>query len=177
VWIRTRADTNSCSEPFAVVPNTLSPSEAAILVLRCVRKASECYRGRTRERGSRLWDACFPASAERAKERASERARESERERESERARERSTARRWLVVVWLAVVSSADGLYAVALRTGVAARPRRPGARSGLPCPVPACGRRGSQAAAGPGSHCGMEFGRSRTGPRCLRGGRKKGLV
>jgi hypothetical protein len=26
---------------------------------------------------------------------------------------------------------------------GVAALPRRPGARSGLPCPVPACGRRG----------------------------------
>jgi hypothetical protein len=34
------------------------------------------------------------------------------------------------------------------------------GGRSGLPCPV-ACGR---LAGAGLGSHCGVEFGRSRTG-------------
>jgi hypothetical protein len=46
----------------------------------------------------------------------------------------------WLFV-WLATVSSADCLYTVLLR-GVAACPRWPGARSGLPCPVPACGRR-----------------------------------
>jgi hypothetical protein len=58
----------------------------------------------------------------------------------------------------------------------VAARPRRPGARSSLPCPVPACGRRGRLAGAGLGSHCGVEFGRSRTGEGSS-GGRKRGVV
>jgi hypothetical protein len=47
---------------------------------------------------------------------------------------------------------------------GVAARPRWHGARSGLRCPVPVCGRRGRLLGAGSGSHCGVEFGRSRTG-------------
>jgi hypothetical protein len=37
------------------------------------------------------------------------------------------------------------------------------GARSGLPCPVPVCGRRGRLAGAGSGSHCGVEFGLIRT--------------
>ncbi len=46
---------------------------------------------------------------------------------------------------------------------GVAARSRRPGARSGLPCPVLASGRRCCLAGAGLGSHCGVEFGRSKT--------------
>ena len=71
--------------------------------------------------------------------------------------------RRWLVVVWLAVVSSADGLHSCAVAGVLPARPRRAGARSGLPCPVPACGRRGRLAGAGSGSCCKMEFGRSMT--------------
>ena len=70
---------------------------------------------------------------------------------------------RIIIASQLAVVSSSDGLYAVALWRGVAARPRRPEARSGLSCPVPACGRRGRLAEAGSGSHCGVEFGRSGT--------------
>ena len=44
---------------------------------------------------------------------------------------------------------------------GVAARPRQPGARSGLPSPVPACGRRGRRghlAGAGSCSHCGVDW-------------------
>jgi hypothetical protein len=42
---------------------------------------------------------------------------------------------------------------------GVAARPRLPGARSGLPCPVPGCYRRGRLAGAKAGSHCGVGLG------------------
>ena len=48
------------------------------------------------------------------------------------------------------------------------------GARSGLPCPVPTCGRRGRLAGAGSGLHSGVGFGRSMTGNS---GGRKKGVV
>ena len=50
------------------------------------------------------------------------------------------------------------------------------GARSGLPCPVPACCCRGCLAGAGSGSHSGVELWRSRTG-KGSSGGRKKGLV
>jgi hypothetical protein len=46
----------------------------------------------------------------------------------------------------------------------VSARPRWPGARSGLPFPVPACGRRGRLAGAWSDSLRGVEFGQSRTG-------------
>ena len=55
----------------------------------------------------------------------------------------------------------------------VTARLHRPGACSGLPCPVPACGR---LVGAGSGSRCGEEFGRSRTG-KGSSGGRNKGVV
>jgi hypothetical protein len=85
---------------------------------------------------------------------------------------------RWLTVVWLAVVSSADSLYAVRAVAGVSQRVcvgPGPVLASLLPCPVPACGRRGRLAGAGSGSHCGVEFGRSRTG--WSSGGRKKGVV
>ncbi len=44
---------------------------------------------------------------------------------------------------------------------GVATCPHRPGARSGLPCPVPACCRSSRLAGAGSGSLCGVEFGLS----------------
>jgi hypothetical protein len=59
---------------------------------------------------------------------------------------------------------------------GVTARLCRPGARSGLPCPVPACCCRGRLARAGSGSHSGVELWRSRTG-KGSSGGRKKGVV
>ena len=66
----------------------------------------------------------------------------------------------WLVVVWLAVVSSADSLYAVALWQGF----RSVSASAwGLPFPVPACCSRGRLAGAGSGSHCGVEFQLSTT--------------
>jgi hypothetical protein len=47
--------------------------------------------------------------------------------------------------------------------SGVLQCQHQPGARSGLPCPVSACGSRGSLTGSGSGSHCGVEFGRSRT--------------
>jgi hypothetical protein len=89
----------------------------------------------------------------------------------------RSTAPLWLVVVWLAVVS---GQRTASTQSrcggGVAARPRRPGARSGLPCPVSACGRRGRLAVAGSGSITGWILGG--VGPdKGLRGERKQGVV
>ncbi len=59
---------------------------------------------------------------------------------------------------------------------GVTARLCRPGARSGLPCPVPACCCRGRLTRAGSGSHSGVELWRSRTG-KGSSGGRKKGVV
>jgi hypothetical protein len=58
----------------------------------------------------------------------------------------------------------------------VTARLCRPGARSGLPCPVPACCCRARLARAGSGSHSGVELWRSRTG-KGSSGGRKKGVV
>jgi hypothetical protein len=59
---------------------------------------------------------------------------------------------------------------------GVSTRLRRPGARSGLPCPVPACCCRGSLAGTGSGSHSGVKLCQSRTG-KGSSGGRKKGVV
>jgi hypothetical protein len=80
----------------------------------------------------------------------------------------------WLSFVRLAVVSLADGLYAVALWRG----DRSASALAWGPFwpPVPACGRRGRLVGAGSGSHCGVEFGRSRTGEGSS-GGRKRGVV
>ncbi len=61
---------------------------------------------------------------------------------------------------------------------GVAARPHRPGARSGPPCPVPACGCHGRLAGAGSSSIAGgVRRPLGGVGPdRGLQGG-KKGLV
>jgi hypothetical protein len=59
---------------------------------------------------------------------------------------------------------------------GVTARLCLPGARSGLPCPVPACCCRCRLARAGLGSHCGVELWLSRIG-KGSSGGRKKGGV
>ena len=59
----------------------------------------------------------------------------------------------------VAVVSSADGSRAVA---GVS-QSVRVGLGPVLPCPVPACGRRGRLAGTGSGSHFGVEFGRNMT--------------
>jgi hypothetical protein len=56
------------------------------------------------------------------------------------------------------------------------ARLCRPGARSGLPCPVPACCCLGCLARAGSGSHSRVELCLSRTGKGSL-GGRNKGVV
>jgi hypothetical protein len=59
---------------------------------------------------------------------------------------------------------------------GVTARLCRPGARSGLPYPVPACCCIGQLEGAGSGSHSGVELCLSRTG-KGSSGGRKKGVV
>jgi hypothetical protein len=57
---------------------------------------------------------------------------------------------------------------------GVTTRLRLSGARSGLPCPVPACCCRGRLARAGSGCHSGVEYGG--VGPeRGLRGGGRRG--
>jgi hypothetical protein len=64
----------------------------------------------------------------------------------------------------------------IAGQESVAARLRLPGARSGLPCHVPACCCRGRLARAGSGSHSWVELWRSRTGEGSS-GGRKKGMV
>ena len=59
---------------------------------------------------------------------------------------------------------------------GSMARGGKPGARSGLPCHVPACCCRSRLARAGSGSHSGVELCRSWTGEGSS-GGRKKGVV
>jgi len=58
----------------------------------------------------------------------------------------------------------------------VAARLSRPGARSGLPCPVPNCCCRCHLSRAGSGSHSGVELSQSRT-RKGSSGGMKKGMV
>ena len=77
----------------------------------------------------------------------------------------------WLSFGWLRTASTQSRCGG-----GVTARLCRPGARSGLPCPVPACCCRGRLARAGWGSHSGVELWRSRTG-KGSSGGRKKGVV
>ena len=59
---------------------------------------------------------------------------------------------------------------------GVTARLCLPGARSGLPCPVPTCCCRCHLAGVGSDSHSWVGIGWSRTG-KGSSGGRKKGVV
>jgi hypothetical protein len=81
----------------------------------------------------------------------------------------------WLSFGWLKCRQRTASTQSCCGR-GVPARLLRPGARSGLPCPIPTCGRRCLLAGSGSGSHCGVEFGRSRNWWGSS-GGRKKGVV
>ena len=81
----------------------------------------------------------------------------------------------WLSFGWLQCSQLTDSMQS-RCGGGVAARLRLTGARSGLPCPVPACCCRGRLAGAGSGSHSGVEVWWSRT-RKGSSGGRKEGAV
>ncbi len=88
--------------------------------------------------------------------------------------RYRTNGGRLSVVVSLAVVLSADGLYAVALWRGCRSASASAWGPFWPPMPRPRCS--GRLARAGSGSHSGVKLWRSRTG-KGSSGGRKKGVV